>query len=332
MKYRGFTLIEMLVVILIIGILVAIAVPNFTRIKDKAREAEVKANLHNIQLALERYATDNQGVFPPWLYGGDFTDSWVADQRTWDKLTAGSGVEIGGETTTSVPGWVEVAGAGDGDALVMGGYIRNYTYPENPFFARANRDTVDDPLANPVSQRSDSSTSNRDVGGRTNTIMWEISGGPPKNGDPTPNGHPGWKYLFPVQKHNPTTNEITPSGTVEHAPLMIGNFYYYSINRNNKSWGDYDPNWVDTTVDASLREPPIWVDGFILVGYGSLQNDGQDIYDVYGEFKHHCRTADAGGGPNQPINSGTGGPDGIPDGAILVISSDKSIESAEMNN
>jgi type II secretory pathway pseudopilin PulG len=51
-------------VVVIIGILAAIAIPNFVAMQDRAREASVKANMHSIQLAIEDYAVKNTGSYP----------------------------------------------------------------------------------------------------------------------------------------------------------------------------------------------------------------------------------------------------------------------------
>ena len=63
-KQSGFTLIELMVVIVIIGILVAIALPNFIGAQDRAKLSSVKANMHTIQTMAETYAVDWGGVYP----------------------------------------------------------------------------------------------------------------------------------------------------------------------------------------------------------------------------------------------------------------------------
>lgn len=62
-KEKGFTLIELMVVIVIIGILVAIALPNFIGAQDRAKVSSVKSNMHTFQTMAETYAVDWGGVY-----------------------------------------------------------------------------------------------------------------------------------------------------------------------------------------------------------------------------------------------------------------------------
>lgn len=61
---KGFTLIELMIVIAIIAILAAILVPNFIRARAQGQVTSCKANLKNIGTACEMYATDNGGRYP----------------------------------------------------------------------------------------------------------------------------------------------------------------------------------------------------------------------------------------------------------------------------
>ena len=60
---KGFTLIELMIVVVIIGILAAIAIPNFIAMQNRAKEGSTKANMHTMQLAVEDYGVRNDGVY-----------------------------------------------------------------------------------------------------------------------------------------------------------------------------------------------------------------------------------------------------------------------------
>jgi len=116
-KPKGFTLIELLVVIVIIGILAAIALPNYIKVKEKAKEAEVKSNLHNIQLSIERFAVDTEGAYPNYLIGGE--------AKYADQVNTGASANAFLNITVCDPT------EGVSDPLLRKGYVDSY--PRNPF-------------------------------------------------------------------------------------------------------------------------------------------------------------------------------------------------------
>lgn len=57
---KGFTLIELLIVVAIIGILAAVAIPQFSAYRAKAYNSASNADLKNMKTGMEAYMADNQ--------------------------------------------------------------------------------------------------------------------------------------------------------------------------------------------------------------------------------------------------------------------------------
>jgi len=79
-KAKGFTLIELMLVVAIVSLLAAIAIPKFAGLILKAKEASVKAKLGTLRSSFRLYYADNEGlnpVIPMGLVSGEELSQWL---------------------------------------------------------------------------------------------------------------------------------------------------------------------------------------------------------------------------------------------------------------
>ncbi len=107
MNKKGFSLIELLIVVVIIAILAAIAIPNFISMQIRAKEGSIKSNMHTVQLAAEDYAVRTAGNYAVDTVnpGLSLFTNWGSDIPTNPFDASGNGIVAGDPTTSGEVGY-----------------------------------------------------------------------------------------------------------------------------------------------------------------------------------------------------------------------------------
>jgi prepilin-type N-terminal cleavage/methylation domain-containing protein len=115
---QGFTLIELMIVVVIIGLLASIAIPNYISMQARAKEAATRRHVHTVQLAMEDYAVRNDGIYS--AAAADITPL-LPDQALLRNAFTGAQTEPQYGVAAAQPGQVGVV------TLMVDGFMTAYT-------------------------------------------------------------------------------------------------------------------------------------------------------------------------------------------------------------
>lgn len=243
MRKLGFTLVELLVVMGIVLILAGIGIKSYNGAKQRAKNTQVKASIHTIQVALEEYGIDHSNFYPGL--------NWQSDGKG-NIIDAAPGVLGGVETAPGAndfQNWVEepakyilpgqIAMVRWIDPIVAGGYLDKY--PANPFLSTGS------------SERS-----------QMTNLFWyspDLQSGLFNYNDEQ---SVDWNKL--TNRANGETMKIDYDG------MARGHFSYIPLNPDNSQGWDYANDWNTLSGDA-ISQYYKYCRSYCLIGWGYGRED-----------------------------------------------------------
>jgi len=102
-KIKGFTLIELMIVVIILGILSAIVIPSFRSSAAETKESSLRSDLGVIRTAIEQYRIQHEGVWPGTVNGQTSWDNFVAQMTAATDENGDPGTQFGPYLRTGIP-------------------------------------------------------------------------------------------------------------------------------------------------------------------------------------------------------------------------------------
>jgi len=264
-------------------------------LRGNAREAEVKANLHAIQLAVERYSVDHSGQYPLFLIGGE------------GKYAEMVKIEDGREVYTEAkncPFPTQLI-----DPLVREGYMP--FYPKNPFVRNIGvhgwQMEYDDPLRNGTKEAKLHGTRF----GPSCRWMGNVMADKRYATFTLPGATEAVRTYADIEY---TCADLWPRGAKEPNPFLPGMFFYRSQSMLALVGGE--------GAEPQMRE---MVDSYILGAYGGLRTKGKDVIgpDATGR---NSFSPFGGGAADESV---FGNPNGIRDAVILVLTPGEDVPATQ---